>query len=349
MRDGYGREIDYLRISLTDKCNLRCSYCMPEEGIKLLSHDDILTYEEIERIAFVMAGLGIRKIRLTGGEPLVRKNITELIRKLKGIPGIQEVAVTTNGTLLSSIAGDLKEAGLDRVNISLDTLRSSVFNEMTGKDLLSEVQSGIRAIKEEGIPCRLNVVPVRGVNDDEAVRIAEFAQNEGIEVRFIELMPIGCASSLKGIAMSELISMLEERFGEAAVIESSDKEAAARIVIVEDSDKGTIAGPAVYYTFKNFEGKIGFISPLSRPFCASCNRIRLTAEGFLKLCLQYSDGADLKTPLRNGCSDEELAGIIEAAVAKKPSGHSFSRGDCGHDKSHQGDNIEFRRMVQIGG
>ncbi|MCR4656929.1 MAG: GTP 3',8-cyclase MoaA [Lachnospiraceae bacterium] len=335
MKDGFGREIDYLRISLTDKCNLRCSYCMPKEGIKQLGHDDILTYEEIWRLVSLMADMGIRKIRLTGGEPLVRKNITGFIRKLKEIPGICEVAVTTNGTLLPSLAYDLKEAGLDRMNISLDTLRSTAFKEMTGKDLLSEVKRGIKAVRETGIPMKLNVVPVKGVNDTEAVRIAEFAQSEGIDLRFIELMPIGCASSLKGVSVSELIRIFEDRFGEA-------KE-------LGDNGKDIAPGPSVYYSFKNYKGRIGFISPLSRPFCASCNRIRLTAEGFLKLCLQYSDGADLKTPLRDGRSDEEISELIEEAVAKKPSGHSFNREDFGDGSDRQADNLEYRRMVQIGG
>ena len=316
MTDGYGREIEYLRISVTDKCNLRCGYCMPEEGIRHLLHQDVLSFEEIQRIVTVMKGLGIKKVRITGGEPLVRRGVTNLVRMLPC-----DVYMTTNGCLLSGLAGELKEAGLCGLNISLDTLRRDVFEKLTGRDELENVFSGIEAAKAAGLDVKLNCVPIKGVNDHEIEDLCAFANKMQLDIRFIELMPIGCAKGSRGIPTDELMERLEKSIGKASA----------------DTAKGS--GPAVYYRFGGSSTAIGFISPMSHMFCDNCNRIRLTADGFLKLCLQYSNGTDLRRLLRSGADDEEIKQIIEQTVRYKPPSHRFGD-DSGSDK---------RRMVQIGG
>ena len=316
MKDGCGREIEYLRISVTDKCNLRCRYCMPEEGIRHLLHQDILSFEEIQRIVSIMKGLGIKKVRITGGEPLVRRGVASLVRLLPC-----DVYMTTNGCLLSGLAAKLKEAGLRGVNISLDTLRRDVFETLTGRDELESVLGGIEAAKAAGLDTKLNCVPIMGVNDDEIEDLCTFAKDMGLDIRFIELMPIGCAKGSRGIPTDVLIERLEKSIGKAAA----------------DTAKGS--GPAVYYRFGGSTTAIGFISPMSHMFCDSCNRIRLTADGFLKLCLQYSNGTDLRRLLRSGADDEEIEQVIEQTVMHKPPSHRFGS-DPGSDR---------RRMVQIGG
>ena len=331
MTDGYGREIDYLRISLTDKCNLRCSYCMPSEGVRHIEHKDILTLEETGRLAHIMSELGIRRVRLTGGEPLVRRGITDLIRILRAECDLNEISMTSNGLLLSECAGKLYDAGLTDINISLDTLREECFSYITGCDGrgLKDVLDGIDRAIETGFGIKLNCVPVKGVNEEDIIPLAEYAADKDVRIRFIELMPIGCAGRFERISTDELIRRLEERYGASTPVYYSMKA----------DDKG----PAEYYTFKEYSGQIGFISPISHKFCDRCRRIRLTAEGFLKLCLQYPDGVDLKLPLRNGAKDEELKKLILDAVRVKPAAHSFdsSRDSC--------DGTDKRRMVEIGG
>ena len=316
MTDGCGREIEYLRLSVTDKCNLRCKYCMPEEGIRHLLHTDVLSFEEIQRLVGIMKGLGIGKVRLTGGEPLVRKGVVSLVDMLPC-----DVYMTTNGCMLSEYARALKEAGLRGVNVSLDTLDAARFKELTGRDELGRVLEGIDAAADAGIPVKLNCVPIRGVNDGEIEELCDFARRSSFDIRFIELMPIGCASAHTGIPSDEII----ERLG----LTPSESP----------SDGRLSSGPAKYYRQEGSGTRIGFISPMSQKFCDTCNRIRLTADGFLKTCLQYSNGTDLRLLLRSGADNDTIRRAIESAVGYKPPAHSFGN-DSGSDT---------RRMVQIGG
>lgn len=323
MVDKYGRKIDYMRISVTDRCNLRCRYCMPEEGIECVDHGDILTYEEIAAVAEAAAGLGIQKIKITGGEPLVRKGIAGLVGRIKNIPGIQEVTMTTNGVLLKNMAADLKKAGLDAVNISLDTLDRDKFKKLTRFDKFEEVINGIRAAKESGLKTKINCVPMKDFNEDEITAIA-FLANQGIQVRFIEMMPMGLGKEYELIPYQMVKRKLEEAYG------------------ISRPDKGKYGnGPAAYYRFPGLKESIGFITAMSHEFCQSCNRIRLTAEGELKLCLHHKDGVALKAYLRNHISAEQLKDLLQEAIFKKPFRHCF--------REKKGTDTEQRNMVQIGG
>lgn len=323
MIDQYGRNVDYMRISVTDRCNLRCRYCMPLEGIRCVDQGDILTYEEIVMAAEGAAGLGIQKIKITGGEPTVRKGITGLVRMLKNIPGINEVTMTTNGVFLKDMAKDLQEAGLDGINISLDTMDREKFKKLTGFDKLEEVLQGINAAAGSGIKTKLNCVPIKDFNENEIIKIAALT-GKAIEVRFIELMPIGLGKEFKLIPYRTVREGLEETYGTGRL--NTDKHG---------------NGPAVYYDFPGLRGSIGFITAMSHEFCKSCSRIRLTAEGDLKLCLHHKDGISLKPYLRNHISADKLKTIMKEAVYGKPAGHCFHE-SCGR-------NAEERNMVQIGG
>ncbi len=296
---------------------------MPHEGIESISHDEILRFEEIVRLSSILAGLGIDKIRLTGGEPLVRKGAVDLVGRLKKIPGIRTVNMTTNGSFLTGCAFDLKKAGIDGINISLDTIDREVYKKITGFDGLSHVMAGIDEALNNDISIKINCLPIKGINEDGLCDTAKLAKDRKLDVRFIELMPIGMGKGLEGIREDELLEKLEARFGKSR-----------RADLSKDS------GPAIYRSFEGFEGRIGFISSVSHRFCGDCNRLRLTAEGFLKLCLHYPDGADLKAPLRGGASDEEIASIIKEAIKKKPAGHRFDENK---------DSFESRKMYQIGG
>ncbi|MCR5775627.1 MAG: GTP 3',8-cyclase MoaA [Lachnospiraceae bacterium] len=321
MTDGYGRNIDYVRISLTDKCNLRCRYCMPESGIKNLEHKDILSFEEIQRLVRILSQLGINRIRLTGGEPLVRRGVTDLVKILCRTEGIRELVMTSNGCLLSEYANELAEAGLSGINISLDTLNRDTFIRITGRDELINVLSGIDAAKKAGLKVKLNCVPILGTNDGEMEELTLYAREKELDLRFIELMPLGCGAGFTGISRDEILLRLERSYGKAKPLAGEDGK-----------------GPALYYSFPGYKGRIGFISPITHGFCGSCNRIRLTASGFLRLCLQYPYGADLRTPLRQGDTDDEIRQIIEAEVKEKPASHCF--GEIRQDTG---------KMVQIGG
>ncbi len=289
---------------------------MPEEGIRHLLHRDVLSFEEILRIVSIMKALGIKKVRLTGGEPLVRRGVTDLVKMLPC-----DVYMTSNGCMLPELAASLKEAGLCGINISLDTLDADTFKSLTVCGELENVLAGIRAAKDAGIPVKLNCVPVKGVNDGEIEDLCRFAEGLGSDIRFIELMPIGCAKGYEGVLTDDLIPRLEKTFGKAEPL-SSDA-----------------TSPARYYRFGSSPVRFGFISPMTGKFCNSCNRVRLTADGFLKTCLQYSNGIDLRPLLRSGADDETIKHGIEDAVNNKPPGHSFGC-DNGSDR---------RRMVQIGG
>ena len=326
MIDRCGRNIDYLRISVTDRCNLRCIYCMPEEGIRLTEREKILQEPEIIRVCKVMAELGITKIKLTGGEPLVRPRIPGLIRQIKEISGIEKVTLTTNGILLKDQMQDLADAGLDSLNISLDTLDEECFCKITRRNLLEETLEGIReAMKYPEVQLKINCVPL-GMEEQDLCGIAEFARENPVHVRFIEMMPIGYGSSFTGMSQEKIMLLLEQKFGK----------------MIPYNGKPLGNGPCTYYTVDGFEGKIGFISAISHKFCRQCNRIRLTSQGYLKTCLQYTAGRDLRAVLRNGGTDEELKDRIRAALAEKPDGHHF------REKAKE-DDTESLCMSQIGG
>ena len=325
MLDKLNRKIDYLRISVIDRCNLRCVYCMPEEGIESIPHDEILTYDEILRICEIVSELGIRKIKITGGEPLVRKDIVNLVRDIKNIDKIEQVTLTTNGILLHEMLDDLYDAGIDAINISLDTLNKDNFKKITRRDGLEKVLMSIDKAYDLGIRVKINCLAIRDFNLRELVEIASFAKDREIDVRFIELMPIGFGKKYTQIDNDEILSILESRFGTFEIVTEK---------------RGN--GPAKYYRNQNMKGCIGFISAISHEFCESCNRIRLTSSGFLKLCLHYNKGIDLKGPIRNGISDEDLKKLIHDTIWNKPISHKF-----GHANGEQ--DIELKNMVQIGG
>lgn len=350
MQDGLGREIDYLRISVTDKCNLRCRYCMPPHGITPLAHEEILTLEEIFRLVGIMEQLGIRKVRLTGGEPMVRKNLPWLVEQIHGLCGIREIAMTTNGTLFAPQAKVYREAGLTAVNISLDTLDPERFRCITGcdrADRAADVDSVLRAIDaalEQQLRVKINCVPCVEMNGDDIEGIAMLAEDSPVDVRFIELMPIGCGKEYTGISSEEILRRLEKRFGAAIAVPGKSPLAVAGDAagLYEKTD-----GPAAYYRFPGFCGRIGFISPISHKFCGECNRVRLTCEGRLKLCLHYDRGLELKPLLRSGASDEEIGRQIINALKEKPSEHHFRERTEGEELP---DGVEEqRKMVQIGG
>lgn len=324
MRDNQDRSIDYMRVSVTDRCNLRCVYCMPEEGIECMSHNEILSFEEIYQVVLAAKELGVRKIKLTGGEPLVRGNITKLISMLKHEALMEQVTITTNGILLKQMAKDLKKAGLTAANISLDTLDPEKFSNITRRGKLVDVLDGIRECIKEDIPVKLNCVPVREFNEDQIIEIAKLAKDAPIAVRFIEMMPIGYGKQYEPISNDEILARLEGVYGKA-----------------KRSQKVYGNGPAIYYEFEGFQKGIGFISAVSHEFCSSCNRVRLTSDGKLKLCLHHKQGIDLREKLRQGIEQEELTELLKEAILRKPISHQF------HEE--QIDDEETRAMVQIGG
>lgn len=312
MKDDYGRHIDYLRISLTDRCNFRCLYCMPEEGVQMMSHRDILTFEEILRIARIAGGLGVTKVRLTGGEPLVRKGVVSFIKDLRALPYIESISMTTNGYFLEEMASQLKSSGLDRLNISLDTVNREKFSELTRRDGLDQVLKGIDAAAKAGFePIKINSVAVRGRNDDEIASLARFAEQKGLILRFIEQMPFNPEDRETFMAASEIIDILKSELGEPEKI--ADRQGFVSIG----------HGPAELYRFGANGPVVGFITPVSNHFCGSCNRLRVTADGKLKPCLLSMEEIDLRSSLRGGASDEEVADILRFAVCRKPEGHQL--------------------------
>jgi len=323
--DSFGRNINYLRISVTDRCNLRCIYCMPLEGVPQMSHSELLSYEEIQTVVRAAAELGINRIRLTGGEPLVRAELPKLVRMLSQIEGIEELSLTTNGVFLKKYALELKQAGLSRVNVSLDTLKADTFRYITRLGELQGVLEGIEAAKKAGFePVKTNTVVMRGINDDEILDFAKMTYEDGWHVRFIELMPFkGVAEFVPSIELRQHISLLG-KFEPCASITSN--------------------GPAMYYRLPGARGTIGFISPLTETsFCSRCNRMRLTSDGKLRPCLLREDEIDLKLPLRSdeiGAPMKELKRLILKAVASKPEHHHLNEGVA---------RLVNRKMSQIGG
>ena len=323
MLDRYGRVINYLRISVTDRCNLRCCYCMPE-GVQDAGMKNILTFEEIREIVRTGVSLGITHIRITGGEPLVRKGCVDLIRGIREIPGVETITMTTNGVLLENYGKQLKEAGVDGVNISLDTLDPEEFYKITGKRELQEVLAGIRAVKTAGLPVKLNAVNRKELDPIPLVR---YAQEENLPLRFIEMMPVGYGKKYVGRSNEELRETLEAVCGKAECM--TNREELSRMG----------SGPAVYYQFSDLKVPVGFISAIHGKFCDTCNRVRLTAEGYLKLCLCYDEGEDLRRVLREG-EKENLRTIMEQTIFRKPAAHCFE---------HPAEMTETHEMVKIGG
>ena len=304
MKDRFGREIDYLRISITDRCNLRCRYCMPEDGFHKVDSRQVLTIDEYIEIVKAFKELGIKKVRITGGEPLVKYGVIDLIKGIKEL-GIEDISMTTNGILLKDMAKDLKEAGLSRVNISLDSLKEDRYSHITRGGNLKDVLEGIEACKKYGIsPIKINTVVLRSFNLDEYKDFLELTKDEDIIVRFIELMPIGEAIKSKDdfVSNEELINLC------------------GNLKTVKESIG---SGPAKYYKIDGYKGEIGFINPISCNFCKNCNRIRLTVKGNLVLCLHSKKTVDIKTPLRNG---KDIKQVILQAIDEKPERHSLIQG-----------------------
>jgi cyclic pyranopterin phosphate synthase len=305
--DGHGRPIGDVRISVTDRCNFRCQYCMPAEGLPWLKRDALLTYEEITRLVRLLAAMGVHDVRLTGGEPLVRRDLWRLVEQLSAIEAVHDLSLTTNGYLLTRQVGDLVRAGLRRINVSLDSLAPDRFFQLTRRDSLAQVLEGLEAAQryEELRPIKVNVVALRDFTEDEVLRFAEFARRHPYEVRFIEFMPLDADhawtpdSVLTG---SEVRALIEEHYP----LEPTPREphATARV-----------------YRFADGRGSIGFINPVSEPFCGDCNRIRLTADGKLRTCLFSLNETDLRAPLREGASDADLEEIVRAAVWRKELKH----------------------------
>lgn len=334
MKDNYGRTIDYMRVSITDRCNLRCGYCMPH-GISLVSMSDILTYEEIELICQAAAEAGIRKFKITGGEPLVRLGCADLIGNLKKIPGVSQVTMTTNGVLLGEYLPELLKNGLDAVNISLDTLKPEVFQTITGQDKLSNVLESIDQAIASGLRVKINSVLQKGVNENEWKELAELTRERPLDVRFIEMMPIGCGKGYEPIYNEELLGKIKVQYPEI----TEDKQIHGN-------------GPAVYYRIPGAKGSIGFISAMHGKFCGKCNRIRLTAQGRLKPCLCFGKSIDVRKILRGedytaqkgfqetGETKDRIKEAMIQAVKMKPESHRFEE---------EKEITESGKMVQIGG
>ncbi len=309
--DTFDRIHDNLRISVTDRCNIRCFYCMPEDGVKYMPREEILTFEEIERFVHVAVSLGVTKLRVTGGEPLVRKDLPVLIRKLASIPGVKDLALTTNGVLLARHAEALYEAGLRRLNVHLDTLDRERFQRITRRDDLDQVLEGLETAQRLGFgPIKINAVAVKNLVEPDVVPLARYGREHGIEVRFIEFMPLDA----QGLWARDSVLTASE------IIETLSREIAP---LVEIPDRDPRA-PATEYSFADGVGRVGFIASVSRPFCLNCNRIRLTSDGKLRYCLFAIEETDVKTLLRNGALDDEIAATIRATVHKKWIGHEIN-------------------------
>jgi len=337
--DNYQRQVNYLRISITDMCNLRCLYCQPKPEAGWKIHREILRYEEIIKLASLMVQLGIKRIRVTGGEPLIKKDVLLLIKGLARIDGLEELTLTTNGTKLAQFAEQLKENKVDRINISLDSLNRERYSSITGGGNLEAVLAGIDEALSVGlVPLKINMVVMKGINDDEVESFARLTLDKPVIVRFIEFMPI----SQQGVEWDERYLpayILKQRLSSNfEIIKCNSVSHPVPLPKGREDNSVHGNGPAEYYQIKGAVGNIGFISPISDHFCVSCNRLRLTPDGHLRLCLGQDAEVDLKLPLRQGATDEELQRIITQAVWNKPAGHQF-----------QLDRPTGRQMVAIGG
>ena len=326
MFDSYNRQIQYLRVSVTDRCNFRCAYCMPKQGIKMLDHEEILSYEEFLRIIKILSNHGVNKIRLTGGEPLVRKGIIQFIRDITALKSITDLSMTTNGSLLAAMAGQLKEAGLMRVNISLDTINPERFRKITRGGNLTQTLKGIEAALKVGLtPVKLNIVLTNIITKQDIGYFIDLVHRQPVSVRFIEYMPIGDSPVAAGPSIEEIKTMING-FGRG-ILKS----------IIDICGNG----PAKYYKLPLAIGTFGFITPISEHFCGVCNRIRLTADGKFKPCLLSNQEIDVKNALRNGATDDEIAKLFYQTITDKPQGHTLKKAD---EPSRF-----FRKMSQIGG
>ncbi|HEY6539622.1 MAG TPA: GTP 3',8-cyclase MoaA [Ktedonobacteraceae bacterium] len=326
--DSYGRRIKSMRISITDKCNFRCTYCMPAEGLPWLKKAEILSYEEIERISRVAVALGIEQIRLTGGEPLVRRDVPELVRMLRKLDGLRSLSLTTNGILLQQLAGPLAEAGLTRINVSLDSLVREKFARLTRRDQLQRVLEGLEELEKYPSihPIKVNAVAIKGYSEEEALEFVRLARRKAYVIRWIEFMPLDADQIWRKediLTGGELKAVIEAEYGPLVPITTGDPSETAR-----------------RYTFSDGIGEVGFINPVSEPFCSTCDRIRLTADGQLRTCLFATEETDLRAVLRSGASDEALAQTLRQAVWHKELKHYIG------DKRFKRAN---RSMSMIGG
>ncbi|MBI3448079.1 MAG: GTP 3',8-cyclase MoaA [Acidobacteria bacterium] len=325
MADTFGRSIRYLRVSVTDRCNMRCVYCMPH-GMDWLPRHEILSYEEILRLVRIFAGLGVTRVRVTGGEPLVRAGVPDLVRALAAIPGLDDLALSTNGLLLKEHAEALRGAGLRRVNVSIDSLDPGKFREITQGGDLRKVLGGIDAAIAAGLsPVKVNVVATRGVNDVEAADFGRLTMDRAVIVRFIEIMPLGDSAGYQDANFVSADEILERL---------------AAVAPLTPCDDVVGSGPARYYRYEGARGAIGMITPMSHTFCEKCNRVRLTSVGHLRLCLFGDQEVDLRTPMRGGASDEDLSRLILYGMTIKPESHHLVRGEPG---------CGLRALSQVGG
>lgn len=310
--DGYGRLHDNLRVSVTDRCNIRCFYCMPEKDVQFVPRAEILSFEEIERFVRIAATLGVTKVRITGGEPLVRRDLPVLVARLALIEGIRDIALTTNGVLLAGQAEALRRAGLRRLNVHLDTLDRAKFEQITRRDELGRVLEGLEAAQRAGFDSiKINAVAVKGLFESDIVPLAHFGREHGFQIRYIEFMPLdaqGLWDTARVLRMEEILRVLGETFGELAPVPDPDPRA-----------------PALEYRFPDGRGTVGFIASVSRPFCLNCNRIRLTADGHLRYCLFAIEETDMKRLLRGGADDGEIREAIRRTVAAKWLGHEIQQ------------------------
>ena len=327
--DSYNRRIDYLRLSVTDHCNYRCFYCRTKAGDRVAGNHDFLSFEEMTRLVRLFTELGVSRLRLTGGEPLVRRHLVDLVGQLEKLPGLADISLSTNGHLLERFAAPLKAAGVSRVNISLDSIDADNFRRITRNGELQQVSRGIDAALAAGMaPVKINMVVMRGVNDHEIESMLDYALERGLELRFIETMPVGEAGR----------RVMDLHYPAAQILQRVRERFATQLVPVKG---GRGAGPARYYQLANGPARVGVISAVSRHFCEGCNRVRLTAEGELVLCLGHENRVSLREPLRAGCGDDEIMQLIRTAIASKPARHDFLR----RDKSH----IPLSSMTSLGG
>lgn len=327
--DPFGRKIEYLRVSVTDRCNYRCGYCMPQQGVHPEGHHSTyLSYDELARIIKAFVKLGVQKVRLTGGEPLVRKNLSDLVSQIAAYDGLSEIALSTNAHHLAREAEALAQAGVNRVNISIDSLKPKRFNRITRGGDLEKVLAGVDQALAIGMqPVKFNMVVMRGTNDDEIEAMVDYGIEKGVEVRFIETMPIGPAG----------VSMMDQHYSADKILKRIRQHLGQDLIPMTGKSHD---GPSKNFQIAGTQSRVGVISAVSQHFCESCNRVRLTAKGVLALCLGQDDAVDLRTPLREGATDEELEQLIRNSILKKPERHFFN------ENVH---NIEFRQMVELGG
>ena len=323
MRDAYDRRIDYMRVSITDRCNLRCKYCMPED-IAGISHNDILRYEEILRLCTIFARMGIKNIKVTGGEPLVRRGCVDFIRELKAISGIESITLTTNAVLLEPYVEALAQLKIDGINISLDSLNPEIYQQITGRDELHRALRSLNAAIGAGHHVKVNCVPIKGLNENEILPITRLAERSVAGVRFIELMPSDAGGDYKGVSGNEIIRLLSSEYTD-----------------LEPDCTQHGFGPARYFRSSRLKGAIGLIDAVSNHFCSACNRLRLTSEGYLKLCLFNDIGLDLRGMLRSGAGDSDIEEAIASAVYHKPERYPVNSGT----NTESG----IKKMSQIGG